>query len=231
MKVLVASHRRSGTHLTIDSISNNASYDFGIHNFDKVRNGIGLEEYGNRNMILKSHMNGDAFDKHEKEFLEKNIRILYAFRDGRGVMQSLYNYENKDVDFPSFINEINKYDTEDYIGELTRLEYWAFHVKSWLSKEYVTPVKFEDLRSSYESTIDIVFSKMDIDLKSKKIKDIRQTNRLLYYFKKYIAKQKLTTVKFNSGKVSSFTRYFDEDLNKQYQDVLVKYEIDSFFRF
>lgn len=230
MKILVASHRRSGTHLTIDTVSNNTSYDFDIHNFDKVRNGIGLEEYGTRNMILKSHMNGDAFVKHKKEFQNENIRILYAYRDGRGVMQSLYNYENKDSDFGSFINEPNFYDTDEYDGELNRLEYWAFHVKSWLSKDYVIPVKFEELRSSYEQTIALVFEKMDIELRSKKVKDIRQTNRLLYYFKKYIAKQKLTTVKFNSGKVESYTKFFDDKLTEQYEDVLKKFEIEQYFK-
>lgn len=229
MKILVASHRRSGTHLTIDTIANNASFDFEISNFDKVRNGIGLEEYGEKDMVLKSHMNGYFFDKYENEFLSKNIRILYAYRDGRDVMQSLYNYENNEGDFSTFIDEENKYDIEDYEGPLNRLDYWAFHIKSWLSKDYVIPVKFEDLRSSYEETISSVFQKMEINLKNKKVKDIRQTNRLLYFFKKYLAREKLTTVKFNSGKVGSYTKYFDEKLNQQYEDVLKKYEIDQFF--
>lgn len=229
MKILVASHRRSGTHLTIDSISNNASLDFEITNFDKVRNDAGLQTYGDKNLILKSHMNGNVFKEHLSDFDAQKIPIIYVYRDGRDVMQSLYNYENRTSDFKSFIEELNFYDTSEYNGELSKLEYWAFHVSSWLSKENVLPIRFDELRSSYNESIQKIFKYSGIELNSSSLKDIRQSNKLLYYIKKYILKQNLTTVAFNSGKSGNYSKYFDEDLNKHYMDVLVKYEIDKFF--
>jgi hypothetical protein len=229
MNIIVASHRRSGTHLTIDTIANNAFIEFDIENYDKIRFVSEEEDFSQRDVILKTHMNGLVFEKYLSNFDKNSTKVLYVYRDGRGVMQSLYNYEKNDVDFKSFINGSNIYNTEEYDKDLSKLEYWAFHVKSWLEHDFVIPVKYEELSANYEATINKIFNELGFESIAGNVTDIRQSSRLVYYIKKYILRQKLTTVKFKSGRVSSFTKYFDDHLDKQYFEVLTKYDIEKYF--
>lgn len=235
MRILIASHRRSGTHLTIDSISNNAKSIFELNSFDLLRKNDqdlkGLSVSNNSDDILyKSHVNGLKFNEYMNLVKKQDIKIIYVYRDGRDVMQSLYNYESSSIAFKDFIYSENKYENEEYEGKLNRLEYWAFHVQSWLNSNVdLISVQFSDLTQDFPGSMVKIFKSLDLEY-SEKLIDTRQKNKLQYYFKKYILKKNITTVKFSKGQVGTYEKYFDEDLNNYYKKILKEYSIDKYFK-
>ena len=119
--VVVFSHRRSGTHLTMDTIRNNFS-DFVEPpiNIDalrfpdrrrRVREQLSLRR-GSSRLIMKSHAPSEL-DRHfvceqARDIASRAIRgskLIYVYRDGRDVMASLYHYIRKvrpDLSLDSF---------------------------------------------------------------------------------------------------------------------------------
>lgn len=108
--ILVASHRRSGTHWTIDSIR---------HNFPSVNNQfitlerilpnhpspMNLDEFNSyldnkgEKAIIKTHLTPFEVEKmadyHVKKIIQSifnRSKIVYVVRDGRDVLNSLFYY-------------------------------------------------------------------------------------------------------------------------------------------
>ena len=160
IELLVFSHRRSGTHLTLDSIVQNFScYRAGFANFDTDR-------FVESKSIYKSHMTA----LEARNFLSPEHKVIYVFRDCRDVMVSLYYYEQsfdsevEKMPFKEFVFSANRYQTDDYEGTLNRIEYWKFHAESWLGNPQgrILFVGFDDFKNRFEATVSRISSFLEL---------------------------------------------------------------------
>ncbi len=222
--IVVVSHRRSGTHLTIDAIQNNfpiykkESEKIGDLTLERLhqkhKNAITIEqlrdEYNSGHNIFKAHLNPDLkyFDDPEKQALiEKifeNSKIIYVYRDGRDVMKSLftyiktYNKKYNDIPFSKFLRMENNFDTDNYEGVMNRVQYWEFHVKGWLEKEGILAVSFEDFKYRYADTIKIIENYLGREAEKNLIQVVRKP------MPKYIPSTRLTEKLFKIIKKTLF---------------------------
>jgi hypothetical protein len=174
--VCVISHRRSGTHLTIDNVIANFSPFSQYQNLDSV-----LEEPANGAsdsvseikqaaesgpMLLKSHFlpslvpyefRAQAKDLVEQIFSE--ARIIYVARNGLDVMASLYEYMKvfdetvQSSDFSSFLRSEHSFSDVS----LNRSAFWSHHVESWLDSTYrdqIILVQFEQWANEFNEVLD-----------------------------------------------------------------------------
>ena len=178
--ILVVSHRRSGTHWTIDSIRHNfASVERKYIDLDKLlpnhpkpldlNDVISKLESSDEKIILKSHLAGnlkshltanvrDYNSKIDSLITEvfENSKIVYVVRDGRDVMTSLYHYikslakKEFTTTFSEFLRQKRLYGE---LGKLNRIEYWKYHVESWIDRDNIIVVPYESLHSSYTETL------------------------------------------------------------------------------
>lgn len=160
--IVVVSHRRSGTHLAIDSILNNLepfrSSRSPVVNLDRITSRslrpLSVEAlrrcFESGPCVFKTHTHPDIeafFDRDaEKVRLLSSILsssfVIYVHRDGRDVMTSLFHYVSRHVNpecaamtCGSFLRMFNEFDAETYAGDLGRVEYWKRHVEGWLDDD------------------------------------------------------------------------------------------------
>lgn len=172
--IIVLSHRRSGTHLTIDSIANNFK-EYGKSDFVSIEDTkyffpipISTAKFDakitNKIRIIKSHYlpNFSFYYKNENDtnYVEKlfeNSHIIYIYRNGLDVMVSLYEYiraydnEIGKMDFNEFLRTKNNFNPE--ISNLDRIDSWKHHIKAWQESKFADKilfVKFEDLIDDFE---------------------------------------------------------------------------------
>jgi hypothetical protein len=248
-KLIVASHRRSGTHLAIDAIVNNfeifknnpeistltidhlASHlrgsDFAV---DKFRNLI-----ESNTCVLKTHSHGNMNDffNASGEIAELvsglfgEAKIVYVARDGRDVLTSLYHYQKKidkkirNTSFSQYIRMENNFDNETYTGKKNRIEFWSFHVNSWLIKKNIMLISFDELTNNYSGVLKKVSEFVGEPL-GQEIIDVRKISKNLLKTafqklnKKYrnqFTSVKDSSVSFRKGVSGDWREhFFDEDL-------------------
>lgn len=169
--VIVASYRRSGTHLTIDSLLNNGK---NIHksyvNFDRLGHRHPeplsarafsnlISEAGDRTVVLKTHAphRSDIDTPEEAALWERLLadsHTVYVLRDPRDVMVSLWHYR---LSFDPGYAE--KATFSDHIKR--NIERWRLHVEHWMERE-VSLVRFEDWARDYELTLDKTLSSLHV---------------------------------------------------------------------
>ena len=243
-KVIVTSHRRSGTHLTIDSI---------VNNFDTFKDNPPIsqvtldhlalhvsqwnltpKELDNRisdiSCVLKTHAHGNILDffageEERIEYAERlfnESKIIYVHRDGRDVMVSQYHYQKqfdnvtREQSLSDYIRAKNNFDSSTYEGHFNRVEYWAFHVNSWISRGNYLLVSFGELQTEYYATLQKISEFIDEPLNKQSI-DIRISSRKQYgiidklkqrLFNKGI---KRSSVSFRKGKSGDWKEYFSNE--------------------
>ncbi len=199
MNLIIISHRRSGTHLTIDAILNN------FKNFDNSQNGHYTLSFSderkeiaafenqikNNNRIIKVHELPD-FQSYNltdeelafyKNFFEKTPKI-YVYRHCCDVLISLYHYLQKfrdDVKAMSLKDFIQTNHDFDPLPEpMNRSQFWAYHINSWTkhlqNSQNTLFVRYEDWISNYEQTLNRIADFLQLPL-PKKITDIRIKNQ------------------------------------------------------
>jgi hypothetical protein len=180
--ILVASHRRSGTHWTIDTIR---------HNFPEVNhefltletllpnhsNPVTVDEFmshfqdsSNSKIIIKTHLAPFEVERIKDPTLKKVVqsvfnesKIVYVVRDGRDVLNSLFYYVNsfsqkdKQVTLTQFCKQkaaTSKIFKGDGGNQLNRVEYWKLHVENWLSQyPNLHLLKYESLMHEFNSVV------------------------------------------------------------------------------
>lgn len=197
--VIVASHRRSGTHLTIDSIVNNFNCLNGnnIKTIDHLsdhdpKNNMTVDDLNKSlkgsNSILKTHSTayidnyfiGDRITTDYINRLFSESKIIYVYRDGRDVLVSLYNYmksfnlDIKDTSFKEFIRMENKFDCKGYSGVMNRVEYWKYHVDSWRNDTNCLLLSFDEMRFEYHSTLEKISKFIEVPV-NEDVVDVRRT--------------------------------------------------------
>jgi hypothetical protein len=201
--VIVASHRRSGTHLTIDTIFNNFPVFSGrqrneLMTLDHLSSHVTRwdrtvdefrEHIRTQPRILKTHCHGylDDFFQGPKEIrpfihdLFRHSRVIYIYRDCRDVMVSQFHYHHKIAqspwkDPPTFTHYIrmnNGFDAKTCSVAMDRVSFWAYHVESWLCRPDVLYVTYEDLHRDYCGTLRRIALFIEQPLNST-IKDVRK---------------------------------------------------------
>jgi len=173
--VFVATHPRSGTHLTIDLLRK--QFDackgwlwFGetLHhlylNLDRLspahpqqidrEKAFDLLSRASRPTIkthyLPSFSKLERDDRRLAQQLMDEGDVLYVVRDGRDVMCSAYLWkkvqkEDFDPSFSDFLRQKNE--------GLTRIQGWAEHVRRWTSRSDAHVIRFEDILSSPKKLI------------------------------------------------------------------------------
>jgi len=166
--IVVATHRRSGTHLTIDTLRRNFPACrprlLPLENLHKSYLNVDVFETGFPQPIdqrealrilgkadrptIKTHSEAGypAIDPAHRPFVDallENCRTLYIARDGRKVMCSLWTWrrvfdETARVPFPEFIRQ------QDGTGR-SRPRQWADHVLGWLETPGVVSYTFDEL--------------------------------------------------------------------------------------
>jgi hypothetical protein len=176
--LVVASHMRSGTHLTIDLLRRNApAVSARYLNLDRLMPDHGEplsladfeRELARRGdwPVLKTHAPAapgwfPAADPRSARAaaLLAAARVVYVVRDGRDVLVSLYHYMRRYSErvrgqsFETFLR-----DRDDFFqacpafAGLDRVGAWARHVEGWLLEPRATVVRYEDLLARLEPTL------------------------------------------------------------------------------
>jgi FkbM family methyltransferase len=172
--ILVASHPRSGTHLTIDLLRKQfvecSSYKYWGESLDHLY--LPLEgliagsrplPYANavqrlkraQRPILKSHANPKLTQLHTTypdftNWIQQEADVFYIVRDGRDVLCSLHLFmQSYDpttrCSFSEFLRQA--------VNGKSRVKTWATHIRQWQQHPKVCIVRFEDLIHSPESTL------------------------------------------------------------------------------
>lgn len=243
-KIIVASHRRSGTHLTIDAIANN----FRTYSKTPSISSVTLDHLSAINQweltpvelksrienvpsILKTHSHGivhDFFigDMNLKGFIQQifdEAKIIYVHRDGRDVMVSLYHYERnfnqvaKEQSFTEYLRASNSFDVPTYQNEMDRVEYWRFHINSWIKKENILVVSYDDLQNEYAASLQKIAAFIEEPLEQD-IRDVRRRANGNYYIskiKRRLLKQagnvRYSSVGFRKGVSGDWKEHFSEE--------------------
>ena len=181
--LIVASHRRSGTHLTIDAILNNfEGFETGGLSAEVNLDLLAPRSVGARSLaalrdelargprIVKTHTHPDVAGylsapdeagEFARVLLAESKRI-YVHRDGRDVLASLYHYvrryhpKGEALGFAEFLRGSGDPDAPPSAQDLDRAGFWAFHVRSWLAEEGTLVLSFRDLTERYEDTLERV---------------------------------------------------------------------------
>lgn len=185
--VVVASHPRSGTHLTLDLLRKQfpacASYKLPAQPLDRLY--LALEALSARpkqsiseakalkilrkaqRPLVKTHADpalshlSDRFNDWQ-QWLKDDATVLYIFRDGRATMCSFHlfmqSYE------PSTRCALSDFLRQEIGGE-SRVKRWANHIEQWLAQPNVHPVRFEDIIYKTSETLETISEILNLDLK------------------------------------------------------------------
>ncbi len=238
--ILVISHRRSGTHVTIDSLINNfmnVSKKFIVLEqiFPNHPDHINLFSFKKRihpkkTTIIKTHVTKDLKSQYrdsnslsgpEKEFtlqILNNKPKIYVIRDGRDVMVSHYHY----------IKRMREYNVTFQEHLVKHLIPWKNHVEKWMEQEKIFIVKYEDFSSNYLEVLSRIaqFTNLEIKQNIKHIFGNISHNKLPFW--KRIPKKiltslsivpKITAVLPRKGIVGDWKNYFDDESKKYYKKV------------
>ncbi len=237
--IIVISHRRSGTHLTIDSIINNF-FEYNKSSFLNLNeHKIKQPEYTKNflkkikqnNKIIKTHFlpdfsiyNLDNQLTKKIKILFKNSKLIYVYRNGLDVMVSLYEYMKKydnkikSMNFDEFLKTENNFDNTK--EKFNRTVFWKYHIKSWQNSEFndILYLKYEDFINNYKNTLIKIKQKFNLNIKDN-IVDIRidqNSNKLLKKFMNRFKGLQKTSVSARKGKIGDYINYFSEKSLKEF---------------
>jgi len=249
--VFVISHRRSGTHFLIDAILNNFNeYQGEFLRLERLdlsnRKHMSIKDFriclDKGPNVIKTH-NCKEYDSNFddnnqiREFKKKllgNAKLIYIYRDGRDVLVSLYYYmqtfseEIRNVKFSDFIRMTNKFSCCSMVNSLNRIEYWKYHVESWIESPGIFPISFEMLKNDYNETIERIGEFLGIKSNDKiRNVDIQKIGggigkillplpggrRILKKFTQKIGYLDLSSIELRKGAMSEYkTHFLQEDL-------------------
>lgn len=172
--IIVATHRRSGTHWTLDALRNNSpDISETFLTLERASSEHGsplppadfrsrLEALPGRVLVKMHDLPTASFWKRDDEraFALSVLRgspVIYVHRDGRDVMVSLYYY------LQSFDAAVKQQSFSDFLRSQSRLDgrdsgqsmpaYWAHHARVWLRQPQVLPVSYRALETDYETSV------------------------------------------------------------------------------
>lgn len=208
--IVIASHRRSGTHWTIDTLRHNCGVEEKYINLDRVLPWHNkhvttdqFSEFASENRLVKTHTPASlsVFEKGGVKNFARNVidssRVIYVVRDGRDVMVSLYHYlKHMDTD-PGTFSEFLRQDNEFDVDRVNRVDYWAYHVNGWLDRADVV-LSYEALHLDYEYTVRSLAECLGLETRGE-IADIT------------LGSSKSSAVAPRTGRTGDWEHYFTEE--------------------
>lgn len=182
--IVVASHRRSGTHLMLDSLRANAP---GVHrrfmNLDRIEprhpEHIPIEEFDERlrsregTVLVKTHSLPDPrawqtpeAGRYAAELLA-DAPVIYAHRDGRDTLVSLYHYMasfSDDIARQPFAAFIRHQQSAPDAPALSRAAYWQHHVLTWVRAKPRALGGFAEMQADFDATLRRVAERLELPL-------------------------------------------------------------------
>jgi len=218
----VYSHPRSGTHFLEAFLARNfyESNDLFIPN-------VKWGHWSNRKVKAEGNPYGKLFGDHYfADQSNNNLPKVYIVRDGRAVAYSVWktpNFLHKDISdltFKEFLRAPIDWSGSPSIktdAQLTILEHWAEHVKSWYKlaeqNNTVLIIKYEDLiNQPYQQYLKIY----DKFFNKKKRRSINELNII----------EKPVGLLPNKAKADSWKAVFDEDDLLYYNEVIKQRHIE-----
>ena len=244
--VLVVSHRRSGTHLVIDFILNNF---ISFSSLDKPYRSLEFLFLNSSNkslvtnflsdlnsstpLIVKSHSTVDYHSFYRYKDSMKGIldiafsssKIIYVYREPKDVMTSLFFYLSQQINgnsISTFLRQKNTYHSFTYSESMTIVEYWIYHINSWINKN-VLFISFEEILYDYKKSLYKIRNYTNLELKEN-IFDITGQFKGTTNFR-------ITAIKPRCGKTGQFNEYLNPDdihlINTLTQDIYQKLKLKS----
>ena len=240
--IIVASHRRSGTHWVIDSIFNNfKDVSHGYLNLNRL-----LPDHDHRLktevfrkcskkkkiVILKTHADGDfeVFRKFPRidDFVVKesipSSKIINVTRDDRDILNSLFYYlKAMDINYHSFsefLRSSNNFD--NMYPEMNRVEYLKYHQDSWKKRGNKIDLDYADLAGDYSGAIKKISDYIGLEhiepvteVELKKYNKLERALRRIFppFFK-------TTAVLPRDGKVGGWKSNFSDDDLEFYHSIM-----------
>lgn len=150
IKIMVVSHERSGTHLTLNSLHENNCANVPTNSFNLINDF--LLTY-NDSRILKSHHHADWFD----DSVFKKYKVIYVKRNLFDTLTSMYFYLNEHTYFGTFDTIENfvwstppaEKDDYSFTPQKTFIDRILQHRISYESKPVIT-VNYETIVNNYD---------------------------------------------------------------------------------
>ena len=216
--IVVASHRRSGTHLAIDTIRSNilgasSTYLTLETLLPQHKEHVAQATFEERHRapgrpIIKTHdfpgmhlFQTDAALKTYVDALMRDSRIVYAVRDGRDVMVSFFEYRKKIN--PNMALSFAEFIRAPYQNYPNPAAHWAAHVKAWLSSADVLPVFYEDMHADFAGVVARIANHLGLPQRADVFDAVISRNAA--------AAQASTAVLYRRGKVGDHAQYFSAD--------------------
>lgn len=180
--IVVASHPRSGTHLTIDLLRRQFQpcrswkkpgepldrLYFALESFApspplKEATAIEILRRAPRPLI-KTHADPQfhylqASKPDWVQWLKTHSDFVYVVRDGRAVMCSLHLFmQSYDPTTRCSLSEFMRQNTQGR----SRVAHWANHVRQWMALPHVTVLRFEDVVRQTQDTLDVLGSALNL---------------------------------------------------------------------
>lgn len=241
--LIVISHQRSGTHLTIDSIRNNIlvykKNDFITLNkkIDEEANQKEFLEAFDKNIrVVKTHFLPDfqiytkdkAIIKNLNELFEDSY-LVYVYRNGLDVMCSLFEYMKKydeqvrQMEFRDFLKTNNNFD--DTPVNYNRMQFWKHHIQSWQNSKYkdkIFWIRYEEINSKNQEILQKIADNFGLSLNEKyidiRLQNYKLRNRKIRKIINFFKGAKTTSVSARKGKSGDYKNYFTEETLQWFLD-------------
>jgi hypothetical protein len=189
-RVIVNSHERTGTHFLMNTIADNFGYQsypwidfdhpfcnhFISENILTIFNAMANNDKTQR-VITKSHFNCKFFEE-ILDKLHENFHIFYIYRDTEPTLRSFMKHindakEHEGWDFGTVTKTYEEFKNTQPWGACLRYQYQQYpnmverfkdHVLSWLDREHVIYVKYEELNENFNETVIKIEKEMDMPL-------------------------------------------------------------------
>lgn len=107
-----------------------------------------------------SSRSSEAYTNQELSRLLENTNVVYIYRDGREVMSSYHQYRRGfDAEAHCSLGEF----VHQNDSGMSRVNFWANHVQSWLAVPGVMAVKYEELMNDTRSSLKRLGRMLDLE--------------------------------------------------------------------
>jgi len=232
--VVVASHRRSGTHLVLDSLRRNVrdvqhrfmtleriepthERHLPIAEFDRrLRSQRGI-------VLVKAHAlpGAGVWRTPEAEAYASEILAeaptIYVHRDGRDVLVSLYRFVSSyspRVAAQSFAEFLRSNHTGIDAAGISRPAYWQRHVMAWLDRGPTTLASYERLQDDFEVSLRAIAERLDLALRptlnAVRLQPRRRRIPVLDRALRILLPASSTAIRPQAGRIGGWHQVFDD---------------------
>jgi len=232
--VVVASHRRSGTHLVLDLLRRNvrdAQHRFmTLERIEPTHEKhVPIVEFDRRLssqrgvVLVKAHAlpgtgvwRAPEADAYAAELLAE-APTIYVHRDGRDVLLSLYRFVSSyspAVAAQSFAEFLRSNHTGIDAAGISRPAYWQRHVMAWLDRGPTTLASYERLQDDFEASLRAIAERLDLALRptltAVRLEPRRRRIPVLDHALRILRPASSTAIRPQAGRIGGWHQVFDD---------------------